>query len=283
MKNFTDYYLRNRDKLAAIFFDVDGTISDDGKPLPGAQELFSLLKKGNFPYLILTNDSCRSCAEKAAHQNRNGLAISAHNIVSSGDALALWAKEHYRGGCFFRNGRFGRPDFAAAAGIETTSDPEKIFSCAGVLGGEGAVDMHANLEAIFNFFLRNPEAPYIVPNPDSYWPGGRFGMGFGAGCHAKLIELLLREAGIKKEIVYLGKPYPSIYEVAMQKLAADYPGRDFSNRKKIVSLGDSLYADIRGGNANGFLSALVLTGITNRAMADAAQGEFRPALVFDRL
>lgn len=283
MQHFTDFYLENKKNISAIFFDVDGTISDDGKPLPGAVELFDLLQKDDFPFLILTNDSCRSCEEKAAHQNQNGFNLTARNIVSGGDALALWAKKNYNGGRFFRNGRFGRPDFTAAAGIETTSDPDEIFSCVGVIGGEGAVDMHANLEAIFNFFLRNPDAPYIVPNPDSYWPGGRFGMGFGAGCHAKLIQLLLKEASIKIEPLYLGKPYPLIYDVAMQKLATDYPDRDFSDRKKIISLGDSLYADIRGGNLNGFLSALVLTGITTQAMADAAQDDFAPDLIFDHL
>ncbi len=283
LRKFSRYFHENREKISALIFDIDGTVALNGRPLPGAIELFNTLNEEKFPYFILTNDSSLSCAQKAAIQIRHGFPISAENIVSAGNALEIWAKENYRGGCFFSYGQLGDPSYTELAGITTISDPDKIMDCCGVIAGECCRDMHISLEAVFNFFIAKPDAPYIVTNPDSYWPGGRFGMGFGAGGEARFVTMLLAEAGIKKEPVYLGKPYSTIYDYALKKLSFSFPAKNFSDRKSIVMLGDSLYADVCGANRAGLTSALLMSGITNENMLLQAGGELIPDMIFDSL
>lgn len=54
-------------------------------------------------------------------------------------------------------------------------------------------------------------------------------------------------------VIYTGKPYPEIYQLALNKLP-NIP------KKRILMVGDTFYTDILGSNTIGIDSALVLTG-----------------------
>ncbi|WP_341764664.1 TIGR01459 family HAD-type hydrolase [Candidatus Tisiphia endosymbiont of Beris chalybata] len=54
-------------------------------------------------------------------------------------------------------------------------------------------------------------------------------------------------------VIYTGKPYPEIYQLALNKLP-NIP------KKRILMVGDTFYTDILGANTIGIDSALVLTG-----------------------
>ncbi len=280
-RRLCDFYRAHREKFDAFLFDVDGTLSLAGSPLPGARELLAELKRDGFPYLILTNDSSLSCEEKARHQRRHGLEVDAREILSAGNALQSWAKKHYRGELFFQCGSLGDPDFAAEASIATTHDFCRLEECAGVLLGEGDYEWHASIEALFNYFLKHETAPLVVPNPDGYWPWKDF-CGIGSGGVARFLELLLKEAGKKPEIVYLGKPYAPIYEAVPEKLCALYPKREFS-LARIAGIGDLLSSDICGANSNGLVSILLLTGLTTEKQSREATGDLAPKFIFDAL
>ncbi len=278
MITLSEYFQSRRSAIDAVVFDIDGTLTTRGKPCPGACGFLHLLDQAGCPWVLLTNDTSRSHREKAALAVGNGLPVCEKNIISAGDALGWWAGENYRGELFYLCGGLGTPDYAELAGIRTTADADRIDGCAGVILGEGAYDWRIGIENVFNFFMRHPERPFIVPSPDSYWSGGdRFGI--GAGGVARMICALLRDAGIEKQPVYLGKPDAPIYQCLFQFLAGEYPGRSFTPGRMLM-VGDSLDSDIRGGNRNGLISCLVLTGITSHAAALAASGDRKPALIF---
>lgn len=279
---FYQYFLSHRDDFDALLFDVDGTLSSGGKALPGAKELLEYLEKIKFPYLLLTNDAGNSQAQKAAILNRAGLPVSEERVLASGNALSWWSK-HYdcTGKLFFQYGKLGTPSFARLAGIDVTNDPERIGECSGVIAGEGYFDWQIPVESAFNLLLKHPEYPFIVPNPDCYWPSLKFnGMGFGSGALAKLLQLVLKEAGKDVTPVYLGKPYAPIYQCVLDFLKGSYPGQTFTSPARIAMIGDSLSSDIAGANANGFTSVLVLSGITDMEAVRNAENNKKPSLIF---
>ena len=98
-ETFTQYFLRQgKDEFDLLLFDIDGTLSAGGRPLPGARELLGLLSERVFPHLLLTNDSCNSHREKAALLHECGLPVGEEHIFSCGDVLKLWAaRENYKG------------------------------------------------------------------------------------------------------------------------------------------------------------------------------------------
>lgn len=282
-ETFSQFFFREQHRFDAVLFDIDGTLSSAGKALPGAEELLLHLKNGGVPYLLLTNDSSHSRREKSQILQRAGLPVTEDEIISSGDALRGYVSSGaYNGGLFFKCGLVGDPCFAAAAGIEVTTDPGRIIECCGCVIGEGEFNWQPAMEGVFNMLLEHPEYPCVVPNPDSYWPYvSGAGFGFGAGAIARFITGVLAEAGREVKPVFLGKPHRPIYDFAFQELRRSF-GMEV-RPERLLMVGDSLASDIRGGNLNGMVSALVLTGITGAAMAEQAEAEFRPQLIFSGL
>jgi len=279
-RTLREYYRECRERFDAILFDADGTLSVCGTPLPGASELLERLNADGFPYLLLTNDASHSCRRKAELQQRAGLPIREEQILSSGDALIAWARQNYHGELFFQAGTLGTPGFAELAGIRITQDPRMLDSCAGVLMGEGRYDWQPAWEGVFNFLLRRPEVPLVVPNPDSCWKSRGEGYGFGSGAPARFLCGLLKEVGVEKEPVYLGKPYDPVYRCAFARLERQFPVLAPLCPERVLMVGDLLDSDILGGNRNGLTSCLVLTGVSSMAMASAAAPERRPRLIF---
>lgn len=276
---FTEYFLAHKQDFDAILFDIDGTLCYGGTPLPGAKELLELLEKEQFPYVLLTNDSCNSCKQKSAIMQNAGLPVPETKILSAGNALKYWADRNYHGELFFQCGDLG--NYAELAGIKVTRDPAKIEQCKGVLSGEGKYDWQESMEAVFNHFLAHPEHPYITANPDSYWPSlHHSGMGIGAGAQTRFICAVLKDAGKEIPPIYLGKPYAPIYQCALPFLQNSFPGRKFEDMGRLAMVGDSLASDIYGANRNGLFSCLVLSGITTAELAEKAPAERKPQAIF---
>ena len=139
------------------------------------------------------------------------------------------------------------------------------------------------MQSVLAYFLDHPEAPYIVPNPDSYWPDSKTGKyGVGAGGQARFLQGLLNEMGLKKELTYLGKPYKGIYDYTVNKLKAAHPDKKI-DLKRIYGIGDYLNSDIKGAKAYGMNAVLVLSGVSNLTHLETAPEEYQPHLIFDRL
>lgn len=233
--------------------------------MQGAAEMLEWLNAIAFPYLLVTNDANHSHEEKSESLCRAGLDISPATIVSAGDVVAQVAREHALiGRTIFVMGDLGKPDYAEAAGIRVTRDIARLPACSGVIVGEDNYDWQPTFNAVINFFINHPEAPFIVPNPDVYWPDGRNGIAIGAGGKAGFIVSVLEDYGITVCPQYLGKPYGAVFEYARSRIGelrdteGIAPGR-------IVMVGDSLKGDVRGANRAGYFSVLVLTGITVEA------------------
>lgn len=269
-----------RSAIFGMLFDIDGTLVRGGRVLPGSSELVADLDHQGMPYLLVTNDANHSHAEKEAALHAAGLDIPQERIVSAGDVLVEAARGHgLLGRRVFVMGDLGDPDYAVAAGLEVTREIHELDRCAGVIVGEENYDWQPTFNAVVNFFITHPAAPFIVPNPDVYWPDSHGTIAIGAGGKARFIVSVLDDYGVSIAPEYLGKPYGAVFQYGRSRLVTAR-GREPASRERIVMVGDSLKGDILGANRAGFLSVLMPTGITTpeQLAALAAGSALRPSL-----
>jgi HAD superfamily hydrolase (TIGR01459 family) len=93
--------------------------------------------------------------------------------------------------------------------------------------------------------------PMICVNPDiTVIYGGDI-----IPCAGSIAQRFEQKGG---EVFYHGKPFPSVYDRAINLFSKPY------DQKKILAVGDSMTTDIKGAHAYGLDSALVLTGLVGR-------------------
>ncbi|MBE6380990.1 MAG: HAD-IIA family hydrolase [Lentisphaerae bacterium] len=285
---FRDFWQSNisadKPALRAILFDVDGTIVSGRTPIPGAEKTLNFLRENNTPFLFLTNDSHHSPAEKARLIGRAGVEVNASEIISCSHAVKSFAEQHdLVGRKVFIMGEFGEPCYAEAAGLIPCRNPDELDECEFVIAGEGRFDWHDTFQAVMNYFIDHRDRKLVVANPDSYWPNASTGkLGIGAGAQARFIAGVLAEMKIDIDVIYLGKPYPAIYQFAVEALRRNFNMSDLA-LNEVLMVGDSLTSDIAGAEALGMPNALVLSGITTPEIFAKTSIEKRPALVFDSI
>lgn len=284
MKTFSQFYRQNISEIDAVLLDIDGTVLVGPRAIEKSPEFIDELRENGTPFYFLTNDGNHSLEEKCSFLRKCGVNAEPSEIISCSSVLAKVASDNnYTGKKFFILGELGNPSFATQAGIIECRNVDEINECAGVINGEGEYDWRVHMEAVLAYFLDHPEAPYIVPNPDSYWPNSKTGKyGVGAGGQSRFLQGLLNEMGVKKELLYLGKPYTGIYDYTISKLKEKYPDKKI-DLKRIYGIGDYLNSDIKGAKAYGMNSVLVLSGVSQLHHVENASEECKPHLIFDRL
>ncbi len=284
MNTFADFYRMHKNETDAILLDIDGTVLIGRNIIGNSVEFIDELHENNTPFFFLTNDGNHSLEEKCSFLNHCGINAVPSEIISCSSVLKkISSDNNYHGKKFFIMGDLGNPPYAAEAGIIECRNIDEINECAGVINGEGDYDWHNHMEAVLGFFVDHPDAPYIVPNPDSYWPNSKTGkFGVGAGGQARFIRGLLNEMGIKIELTYLGKPYTGIYDYTISLLKEKHPDKKI-DLKRIYGIGDYLKSDIKGAKAYGINSVLVLSGVTQMQHVETADISCLPDMIFDRL
>jgi len=278
--SFKEWLADQRERIDAVLLDIDGVLMTSRRPLPNALDTIAFLRRNDVPFLLLTNDGCNSPREKAERLRDSGFQFSEEDIVSSGHALAdVVSALGLHGRLFFVAGTVGDPCYAIAAGLRVTREISELPCCKGAIIGEKRYDWEATLSALFNFLMEHPEAPLIVPNPDICFrvKGRRYHPASGAT--SALLQTLCNAQGRELEPIFLGKPYSPIFNCALRRLR-NACGRPIP-ADRILIVGDSLAADIAGGNQIGCRTALVLTGLTDLKML--GESEIQPTAVFQTL
>jgi HAD superfamily hydrolase (TIGR01450 family) len=270
-------------KYSSILFDIDGTLMAGGEALPNAINLINELRKRDFPFLLLTNDGDHSLEEKSELLNRCGFNFTPNEIISCASVINQYVeKNELRDVPFFVLGKLGTPCFAELAGLNVVRDISKIDACKGFIVGEGDYNWQQTIEAVLKSLMVNNSRPFLVPNPDSYWPKGS-GVGIGAGGIARFMETILAEMKIDLDITYLGKPYSGIYDYTLSILKERHVLGDELTHHNVLVIGDSIESDIYGANQYGMDSCLVLTGIGHLKMLENGPKLKYPTMVYKTL
>ena len=284
MTTFLDWFNRMHGEYQAVLFDIDGTMANGQKPLPGNSETIEYLRSIEFPFFFLTNDGIHTHAQKVKQLERGGVSATEDEIVSASDALTS---------CIVEMGLVGRKvvvigegggqdEYLSAAGAVPVRVDE-LVECSAIFVGEAKFDWFTDIHKCINHVRQHPDTRFLISCPDSYWIGQADGsLGVGAGGIARFILGILGELGITPESRFLGKPNPGIFLATIERLKSKFGIKDVEN-KRLIMVGDALFSDICGANRLGMTSALVMTGLTTQQLLDDAKGDNVPDLVFSRL
>ena len=271
-----DIYREDPHRFKSYMFDIDGTLLLGNSPVPGAAEFLDILRKDKVPFFFLTNNSTNTHEEIAVRLKGVGVYAEPDEVVSCSDPVPGYFKRVNTTGREWRYFLIGRQQEIPGV-ITYEKDPEKIMECDGVIHNGGKYDWLTTMTALVNFFIKFPEKPFLVSNPDILNPV-KDGFSICSNGQMELIIRLLRERGIEKERIFFGKPFAPIYREAIARL-----GEGNEPAKHHLAVGDWLNSDIRGANLSGLGSCRVLTGLSSRADAEKAAPEYKPDLIVERL
>jgi HAD superfamily hydrolase (TIGR01450 family) len=246
-----------------ILLDLDGCLWVGDDACEGAAEAVTALREAGTSVLFLTNDVRYAPEEFVRKLWRLGFQASLAEVVTVGAALQfqLAGRGHSTA---FVVGTNALVDHVAEAGLRILNrTPFATRADVVVVGAHEAFDFD-ELRIAVQAVLRGAELvgatrDRTFPMPEGPWPG--------TGALLAAIET----AADRKAALVVGKPEPAMYEAARDRLG---PGR-------VLAVGDTLDIDVAGARRAGMDSALVLTGGTTRADADAADP--KPTHVADSL
>jgi 4-nitrophenyl phosphatase len=245
-----------------VLFDMDGVLYRGKQVLPGTRELLAFLDRQQIGYGCITNNSTMTSEQYAAKLAGMELAVPAAHVITSSLATNSYLRASYPHGTRVAVlGMGGLLDtlFSDDYFVLDEQHPELLV--------QGA-DFHLTYDRLKMATLAiRRGARYIATNPDRTFPSEE-GLIPGAGAiGAALI------AATDQQPFVVGKPAPTMFEVAVEQLAAD--------PQTTLVIGDRLDTDILGANRAGLDSIMVLSGVSTRA--DLATNEARPLAVFDDL
>lgn len=252
------------DVYDAFCFDGYGTLYNRGQFVyPGALEWYAALRKAGKELRLVTNAASDVDAALAQGAADRGFDFTAAETISSGSLLAAAASKIREAGKFdlheaFYIGRETGKNVLGACGIAAVENPmEPVVA---VSSSTATPEMFERAVRI----LSRGDGLLLVLNSDAWAPNID---GTRSPVSGALAERLRLRSGA--EAVYLGKPFPAIWERVRETLA---PGA------RVLMIGDTIGTDVYGARVAGFDSALVVGRNVPEAdlAADEAALNIRP-------
>ena len=244
-----------------LLCDLDGVVYAGGAAIPGAVETLATLQDRGVPVAFVTNNASRAPEAVAEHLTALGIPAEPSQVFGSAVAGADLLGETL-GSQAGRVLVVGSPylrEVVAERGhtlVESAAEhPDAVIQ-----GFDPSLAWSDLAEAAYAV---NAGAAWVATNLDRSIPRAE-GVAPGNGA---LVAAVGHATGTSP--VAAGKPEPHLFRSAARALGLSRP----------LVVGDRLDTDIRGGNAAGFDTVLVLTGIDTRATAEAAPAGDRPAWI----
>jgi HAD superfamily hydrolase (TIGR01450 family) len=236
-----------------FLLDLDGCLWLGDGALPGAVEAVAAVREAGKSILFLTNDVRHAPEAFVRKLWRLGFQASLDEIVTVGAAVQFALTARGGHGSAYVVGAQALVDHVAEAGLRIVNGTPFAARADIVVVGSHEALVFEELKLAAQAVLRGAELIGATrdpsfPMPDGPWPG--------PGAVLAAIET----ASGRRALTTIGKPEPPMYEAARDRLG---PGR-------VLAVGDRLDVDVAGARRAGMDSALVLTGSTTRAEAEAA-------------
>ena len=247
-----------------ILLDLDGCVWVGDDPTEGAAEAVTALRAAGKSVAFVTNDSQLATEEYVRKLWRLGFQASLEEVVTVGGALQYLLAERFNGGSAVVIGSPALHRHVEAAGLRIVNGTA-FASRADVVVVAFHPEFHyaelreATQAALRGAYLIGSNRDATFPAADGLWPGS------GA-----IIAAVETASG--RTVHAVGKPEPTLVQTALDRLG---PGR-------ALMIGDRVDADLAAAHAAGIDGAVVLTGASTRAIAEAAS-EPRPVAIAERL
>ncbi|WP_408959023.1 HAD-IIA family hydrolase [Natrinema sp. 74] len=238
----------------AAILDVDGTIVRGDELLPGAADGVRALETAGCSRLLFSNNPTRGSDHYGEKLTPYGIDVDPDTVLTSATVSAEYLAATHPGERVYLVGGERLEAILTAAAVELTSDPDAADV---VLG---SFDRNFSFGTLWEALRAlEGDVPFYGTDPDATIPINE-GEIPGSGAILAAMEAV---AGREPDAI-LGKP-SSVAAAAMDRLDAD--------PTKTLVVGDRLDTDIALGNRAGMETALVLTGITDRAALAASDIE----------
>jgi len=241
--------------------DLDGVVWLAGAPIPGSVDAVAALRRAGHPVVFVTNDPGRTRARTAALLEEVGIAATAEDVVTSSAAVGEAVRSELGRAAVFVIGPDALAEELALSGLEVVGPNHRPVDAV-VVGGHSGFDydeLSAATSAVragASLWATGRDATY--PTPEGLVPG--------TGALVAAVE-----TAAEQRARVAGKPEPPMFEAAKRRLGGD----------RMAMVGDTLGADIAGGQAAGLATILVLSGRTSREDVEGATIE--PDLVLPDL
>ncbi len=219
---------------AGVLLDIAGVLHDGERPLPGAVDALTRLRRAALPLRFVTNTSRRSRSATLAQLRGMGFELSAAEIFT-----APLAARSYLASRGLRPLLIILPALAEDfAGLDCAA-PNAVF-----LADAGDRFEYRLLDRAFRLLIEG--APLVAVGRNRYFRhGGQLHLDAGA-----FVAALEYAAGC--EAVICGKPSPAFFAAVLRDIGIA--------PEQAVMIGDDVEADVLGAHAAGLQAILVQTG-----------------------
>lgn len=236
-----------------LILDMDGVLWADSVALVDLPATFSRFKELNLAVTLATNNGTRTIDQYVERLADFGVCVEPWQVVTSALAVAEMVASRFPAGTpIFAIGGEGVMQALQAKNFELLPVEEAERAEAVVFGIDRAINFDKMKEATL---LVRAGKPFYATNPDKTFPTPR-GQIPGAGAWLAVIT-----TATDIQPMLAGKPQPAMLQIALERLGTP--------KAATYVVGDRLETDIAGGQALGVPTALVLTGVSTRAQAEA--------------
>ena len=250
-KSITKHYLSLNaiiDKYDYFLFDAYGVLNLGTNPINGALEILSEIKSQNKSFLILTNGATYPTSKKFEIFKKWNFPIQNDEIISSRDALKSFLSVSEKNNFWGVIGNTDSDLNELSIKGDIILDAKMNFDQYDGFIFLGSGMWNENLQKKLIKSIKRKKRKILVANPDLVAPlGNKFSLepGFWSWQVKKETDC---------EILFFGKPYKSIFNLAFDKLIKKSKN---INLNKILMVGDTLHTDILGGISFGVNTALI--------------------------
>ncbi len=238
-------------KYDALLVDAWGVLHDGRSSYAGVKSCLQKLSQQGIPVIVLSNAARRHDAIKR-ELSRVGISPGLyHSVLSSGELAWHWLNSASNISEIGNSGYYLGPersqslcDGLPVRWLDRLESADFVLNTGAPVGNPADAGV---LTPVLEKML-NRQLPMLCANPDQV--AIRAGeMGISAGAIARLYQSL----GARR-IIYYGKPYADLFELALQVL----PGID---KSRVLMVGDAFETDIVGAANFGMDSLLIAGGI----------------------
>jgi 4-nitrophenyl phosphatase len=239
--------------IKALILDMDGVLWRGDAPIGDLPAIFKRLAVRGLQVVFATNNSIRTPEEYVERLRGMGVTCEPWQVVTSSLAAAdLLSRRFPTRTPIFVVGENGLRQAALEKGF-TLLEAEQAENAQAVLMG---IDRQINFQKLAEAtLLVRRGVPFYASNPDKTFPTPR-GEIPGAG---SWYSIVVTASGV--EPIVAGKPGPAMMELALERLGLA--------PENALVVGDRIETDILAGQAVGCPCALVLSGVSTRAEAEA--------------
>jgi len=251
--------------IKGIIFDIDCVLEFQGKVYPGAVETLELLRSRGLLIRFLTNSTLKSRLSCTQKLRRSGFQADEDEVITASYAAAVYLKGLDPRSCWVMVERAGLDEFKDFK-IDD-QNPEYV-----VVGDNRSHFDFDHLNHAVKLLLNGAQ---LIAMQGEQLDTSMGDVELNVGAWAAMLE-----RASNKPAVYLGKPNPYNFGLALDSMGLD--------KRQVVAVGDRVHTDILGARNAGLRSILVRTGeFDPRELQDEVKPDFicdslrdLPAVIF---